>query len=156
MKKVTFFSLLFTTVFLASCIKGTKPCTDKSPASEESAILAFASANGINAVKHSSGIYYEIIDAGTGVTPDISSLIKVTYVGTYLNGQIFDQLSTPPSQGWPLSGLIAGWQIGLPLISNGGHIKLIIPSAYAYGCNGVSGVPANSVLYFDINLVDVQ
>jgi len=51
--------------------------------------------------------------------------------------------------------LIAGWQIGLPLIHKGGEIKLIVPSSLAYGC-GNGPLPANSILYFDIHLVDVQ
>ena len=62
---------------------------------------------------------------------------------------------TPTQTGWTLGSLIPGWQIGLPLIQKGGEIKLIVPSSLAYGC-GSGPLPPNSVLYFDIHLVDVQ
>ncbi|MBI1344196.1 MAG: hypothetical protein GC171_14825 [Terrimonas sp.] len=138
------------------CLKKTDACKNKTPQEEETTILAYASANGINAVKHSSGLYYEITDPGTGNTPSPSSLIKVTYTGKLLDGQVFDQLSTPPAQGWPLYSLIQGWQIGIPLIKEGGSIKLIIPSSLAYGCEGSSPIPGNTILYFEVNLVQVQ
>jgi len=71
-----------------------------------------------------------------------------------LDGTTFDQQTDASKTGWPLGSLIAGWQIGLPLIQKGGKIKLIVPSSLAYGCGG--NLPANSILYFDVHLVDVQ
>lgn len=158
MKQVLTGFLLAGTILFSGCLKSSdKSCTDRSPQLEESDIMAYASANSINAVKHTSGLYYEIIDPGSGVPPSLSSVVKVTYTGKLLNGQVFDQLNTPPAQGWSLSSLIAGWQIGLPLIAPGGRIKLIIPSSLAYGCRGVSGaIPGNSILFFDVTLVEVQ
>jgi hypothetical protein len=67
----------------------------------------------------------------------------------------FDQQADSSKTGWILGSLIPGWQIGLPLIHKGGEIKLIVPSSLAYGC-GNGPLPANSILYFDIHLVDVQ
>jgi len=58
--------------------------------------------------------------------------------------------------------IIAGWRIGLPKIQTGGHIKLLIPSAYAYGCQGVQNnqgvqvIASNAPLYFDVTLVSIQ
>jgi FKBP-type peptidyl-prolyl cis-trans isomerase FkpA len=71
-----------------------------------------------------------------------------------LDGRVFDQ-QTNAIKPAGLGTLIAGWQIGLPLIQKGGEIKLIVPSSLAYGC-GNGPLPANSILYFDIHLVDVQ
>jgi len=67
-----------------------------------------------------------------------------------------DQLSDPTRSGWTLSSLIEGWKIGIPLIKKGGRIKLIIPSALAYGCTGYASIPPNTPLYFDVTLTDVQ
>lgn len=147
----TSFFLLFSGL---GCIKDTG-CKTKTVDSEQAAILSYAAANGISGTAHSSGIYYQIISPGTGATPTSSSKIYVTYTGKLLNGTTFDSGSTPAG-GWALSGLIQGWQIGIPLIQKGGHIKLIIPSSLGYGCQGFGSVPGNAILYFDVELTDVQ
>jgi FKBP-type peptidyl-prolyl cis-trans isomerase FkpA len=147
-------SLLLVSLFSSGCNKE-KECTPVPASAEESQMQAYATANGLTAVKHSSGLYYQVTNPGTGATPTINSKVTVTYTGKLLNGTVFDQV-TYPAVTFPLSGVIEGWQLGIPLIKKGGKIKLIIPSSLAYGCTGVSTIPGNSVLYFDIDLVDVQ
>jgi FKBP-type peptidyl-prolyl cis-trans isomerase FkpA len=51
--------------------------------------------------------------------------------------------------------LIEGWKIGLPLLKKGGHIKLYVPPSLGYGPSPNRNIPGNSVLIFDIRLVDV-
>jgi FKBP-type peptidyl-prolyl cis-trans isomerase FkpA len=155
----TFGSLLFLLVILGnlSCLKGeVNSCTPKTVQSEQAVMLAYASANGINATVHSSGLYYEITNPGSGPTPSGTSKVYVKYTGKLTDGTVFDSQTNASLTGWVLNGLITGWQIGLPLIQKGGTIKLIIPSSLAYGCQTVGSIPANSVLYFEIELVDVQ
>lgn len=146
----------FIAVMCTGCFKDNEPCTPVPPADEENVIKAYAAANGINAVKHSSGLYYEIVNPGTGKSASISSKVFITYTGKLLNGQQFDQATNPANTGWVLGQLIEGWQLGVPLIKTGGKIKLIIPSALAYGCNGGGAIAPNSVLFFEVDLIDVQ
>ena len=124
------------------------------PAAEEPQILAYSKADSLQVTRHSSGIYYQIISPGNGAAPSQNSDVSATYIGQLLNGTTFDQSTTPAS--FSLAKVIEGWQIGIPLIKKGGRIKLIIPSAYAYGCNGNTGIPPNSVLFFDVSLIDVK
>jgi FKBP-type peptidyl-prolyl cis-trans isomerase len=56
----------------------------------------------------------------------------------------------------PLSNLIKGWQEGIPGMKPGGTRRLIIPAAQAYGSQAQSGIPADSDLVFDIELVSAQ
>jgi FKBP-type peptidyl-prolyl cis-trans isomerase FkpA len=140
--------LAFTLISNFSCTKDSGTCTDKTVQSEEGAILAFATTNGITATRHSSGMYYQIISAGSGATPTLASRVKAKYTGKYMDGTIFDSATTAVE--FPLSGVIAGWQLGLPLIQKGGIIKLIIPSSFAYGCTGRSPIPPYAVLYFEL------
>lgn len=156
----TFFLAFLGTILIFSqtgCLKShsSPSCTPASVSSEEPSITAYAAANGINATRHSSGVYYEIISPGSGTAPSPNSRVYVTYTGKLLDGRVFDQQANSDQTGWQLGTLIAGWQIGLPLIQKGGEIKLIIPSSLAYGCQN-GPLPQNSVLYFDIHLVDVQ
>ena len=145
---ICFFLILIST----SCMKD-QACTAAAPATEESKIQDFFIANSMAATKHSSGIYFEIMAPGFGIAPTSGSEITVGYVGKFLNGTIFDQNSRIKNH---LNNFIEGWKLGIPLIKKGGTIRLVIPSAYAYGCTSYGNIPANSVLYFEINLIDVQ
>jgi len=136
-----------------SCIKDTG-CQDKTIQSEQAAILAYANTNGITAVQHSSGLYYEITNPGAGANPTPYSTVSVKYTGKLLDGTVFDT-QTVNAVTFSLSQAIYGWQLGLPLIKKGGSIKLIIPSSLAYGCGGKNPIPGNAILYFEIQLVDV-
>ncbi|MDB5250370.1 MAG: FKBP-type peptidylprolyl isomerase [Segetibacter sp.] len=143
-------------IFFTACSKEDKGCTPVKPEAEEAEILAFATANGIDSIKRTNGIYYSVIDSGYGARPSVNSMVTVTYTGKLLNGAIFEKV--PTAVEWKLSGLIEGWQIGIPLIKKGGKIKLVIPSVYAYGCNGKKdiNIPANAVLYYEVNLISVR
>lgn len=149
-------------VFISSCMKSSQPgyitCSGPKPAEDSTALLAYANANGITPTHDTTGLYYEILDSGAGVRPTLNSKIFVTYVGKLMSGYAFDSVANSANTNFLLSNLIQGWQIGIPKIMKGGHIKLLIPSAYGYGCAGSSTgtVPPNSPLYYDVHLVDVQ
>jgi FKBP-type peptidyl-prolyl cis-trans isomerase FkpA len=158
LKNFSFIVALFSTLIVFTNCK--KDCKLRPASSEEGQILEFAAANGITATKHSTGLYYEIIQPGTGAKPTKASRISITYKGTLLNGVVFDEKTTPNNTAqdpaWALTGLIEGWQNGIPLIAQGGRIKLIVPSSQAYGCEDYYTIPGNSILFFDITLHDVQ
>jgi FKBP-type peptidyl-prolyl cis-trans isomerase FkpA len=156
MRSISIFILFFSTITMTGCFKDPETCQPASPQSEEAAILSYAAANGITPQKHSSGLYYQIISQGTGANPTASSTIGITYTGKLMmNNSVFDQQTQ--EKDWPLNSLIEGWQIGLPLIKEGGSIVLLVPSSMAYGCQSPgAGIPANSILVFNINLLKVQ
>jgi FKBP-type peptidyl-prolyl cis-trans isomerase FkpA len=150
--------LLFVAFILSvfSGCKKDKGCSPKSASSELPQMQAFANAHNMTLTAHGSGLQYEILDMGNGPKANASSKISITYTGKFMNGQTFDEQLTPNIAPWALSGLIEGWIIGIPLINEGGHIRLLVPSSLAYGCQQYYDIPGNSVLYFDIRLVDVQ
>lgn len=152
-----FFLFLSVSGFLmlnSGCLKDNS-CNAKTVESEQATIVNYALANGITATVHSSGLHYEVVTAGTGPAPTINSTVSVRYVGKLLNGTVFDtQAGTPVT--FPVNQVIPGWQLGLPLVQEGGTIKLIVPSSLAYGCTGYGAIPADAILYFEIDLVDVQ
>jgi len=155
MKRVVPIIFLVLTV-LGGCLKKDKGCTPQDASVEQPAMIAFCTSNGIAYTQHSSGILYQITNPGTGVTPTTSSRIYITYTGKLMDGSTFETQTNPGLTGWYLNSLIEGWKIGIPLIKKGGTIKLIIPSYLAYSCNGNNGIPGNSPLYFEVNLIDVQ
>jgi FKBP-type peptidyl-prolyl cis-trans isomerase FkpA len=153
MKKVLSL-LVVASILVASC--KSKGCDPVSPTTEEPTIIAYTATAGGTWVKHNSGIYYQIIANGSGSAPNDNSIVWVNYTGKYLNGTVFDSNTNPTSPyKSQLGALIDGWRITLPFIKIGGKIRMVIPSALAYGCSS-SSIPANSVLYFDIDLINVQ
>jgi FKBP-type peptidyl-prolyl cis-trans isomerase FkpA len=147
--------LVIVATFLAGCGKTAETgCTPVAPSTERAAMVAYCTANGINFTEHSSGILYEITAAGTGGSPNLSSTVTVVYTGKLLNGTTFDASANAIS--FPLTNVIQGWQIAIPLMKAGGRMRMVIPSSLAYSCVGTTGIPANSPLYFDVTLVSFR
>ncbi|MFZ4832603.1 FKBP-type peptidyl-prolyl cis-trans isomerase [Rouxiella sp. Mn2063] len=115
----------------------------------------FAKEKGVKTTK--SGLQYQVEKPGTGAEPKDSDTVVVNYKGTLTDGTEFDNSYT---RGEPLSfrldGVIPGWTEGLKHIKKGGKIKLVIPPALAYGKTGVPGIPANSTLVFEVELLDIK
>jgi FKBP-type peptidyl-prolyl cis-trans isomerase FkpA len=135
----------------------TPSCTATPPADDSSALVKFAG-DTIPLTKDTSGLYYHIIDSGSATNkPQNINRLEVTYVARTIPGNItFDSAVNSTLNNAVLGDLIEGWQIGLPKIGVGGHIQLFIPSAYAWGCTGYGPVPANTPVFFDIQLIAMQ
>ncbi|HTD93443.1 MAG TPA: FKBP-type peptidyl-prolyl cis-trans isomerase [Chitinophagaceae bacterium] len=140
------------------CGKKDEGCKTRPASSEAGAIQNYATAKNLTLTAHPSGLYYQVLDPGTGVTPTLDSKIYIRYTGKLLdaNNTVFDQKSNSAETGWILNSLIDGWQVGIPLIKKGGHIILLVPSSMGYKCEDYYSIPGNSVLFFDIELVDVK
>jgi FKBP-type peptidyl-prolyl cis-trans isomerase FkpA len=83
-----------------------------------------------------------------------TSDVKVAYKGYFTDGSVFDE-SSAAGITFNLQGVIAGWTEGIPFFKEGGTGKLLLPSALGYGKSGTNGIPKNSVLIFDIELLQV-
>jgi FKBP-type peptidyl-prolyl cis-trans isomerase FkpA len=145
--------ILLLTLFIAtlsSCKKDAPFDPVKQAATDDAAIQAYIKANNITATKDTSGLYYQVIAAGTGVYPTINSLVTINYSGKLLNGTVFGSGAITNN---PLSGFIDGWKIGIPHINTGGRLLLLIPSALGYGNRANGSIPANSVLIFTVDLI---
>ena len=135
-------------------IINTMPNVDSLAMVEPENRLIAAAASGATALKNVEGVYYELLEQGTGKQVLLTDSVTVHYKGYLLNGQIFDQTGSKPAT-FPLSRLIKGWQLTIPLCRVGGKIKVYIPSGQAYGIRTRSSkIPPNSVLVFEITVVD--
>lgn len=129
-------------------------CSVKAPAAEIEQVQAYLTANNINATQHCSGMFYVIDNPGTGPSPSVCNSVLVNYHGKLTDGSTFDQSTSPTP--FQLSGVIRGFQNGLPLIKTGGKIRLFIPPYLGYGSTPRTGIPANSILIFEVELLDMQ
>ena len=159
---LSLFLILVGIALFAACSKSDKndppststACTfqaqykNDSSATQRALMIAYCNKNGITYTIHPSGILYQIITPGDTTKPNLCTSLTMTYTGKLMTGIEF-QSGTFTS---PLSGLIVGWQIAVPLIGKGGKIKMVIPSSLGYGPNANGSIPANSPLYFEMSL----
>ena len=103
-----------------------------------------------------SGLQYKVITEGTGKTPTAADKVKTHYRGTLINGREFDSSykRNQPAE-FPVSGVIKGWTEALQLMKEGAKWELYIPPNLAYGERGRPGIPPNSALIFEIELLEV-
>ena len=148
-RKIISFSLL---LLVAFACKKPDPNPDFS-AIDKQIIEEYISVKKLTAQSTSSGLYYVITAPGESVHPTINSSVTAYYKGYLADGTVFDQTVAGKPATFPLANVIDGWQEGLQLIGKGGKIKLLIPSALGYGGVTKPGIPMNSVIIFDVELV---
>lgn len=129
---------------------------------EDAVIQSYLSRNNLTGfTKTPTGLTYKIIEQGTGRSISIDSTITAEYNGKLLNGTIFDNRSSANPANFALydPDLIKGWKEGIPLIKEGGSIRMIIPSDLAYGLTGPSGtatmIPHFGLLDFEVKVSKV-
>ena len=120
---------------------------------------------GGKAQKTENGVYYVVTQPGSGPTPSPGDVVSVQYTGKLLNGTVFDSSDkgkNPQATGAPVQfpigvgQVIPGWDETVTKMHKGEKATLIIPSTMAYGSRPNPKIPANSVLLFDVELVDFQ
>jgi FKBP-type peptidyl-prolyl cis-trans isomerase FkpA len=107
----------------------------------------------------SSGLYYQDVEEGDGAIATAGSTVSAFYRGWLPNGTLFDE-ALPPDDPirFPLGvgAVIAGWDEGVAGMRVGGVRKLVIPPSIGFGNQANGPIPANSVLVFEVNLVEVE
>ena len=151
------YPLLLLFVLFAACERQLSPVEELIQLEDE-LILEHLEEENIDAVRHEQGFYYKIVEEGTGVRPNSSSEVQVSYVGRFPNGVVFDEADSTNLAELSLSSVIPGWRIGIPLIREGGEIQLFLPSRHGYARRPPvgSGIPPNAVLFFDVRLHRVK
>ncbi|MDR1730070.1 MAG: FKBP-type peptidyl-prolyl cis-trans isomerase [Prevotellaceae bacterium] len=109
-----------------------------------------------NVVTTASGLQYEVLTQGNGAQPKATDKVKVHYHGTLTDGTVFDssiERGTPIE--FDLDKVIPGWTEGVQLMSVGSKYRFFIPPALAYGSRATGKIKPNSILIFDVELLDV-
>ena len=107
----------------------------------------------------SSGLQYKVLKEGTGKSPSATDNVEVHYRGTFINGAEFDSsYKRNQTITFPLNGVIKGWTEGVQLMKEGAKYEFYIPPELAYGSGGTpdGGIPPNSVLIFQVELIKVK
>jgi FKBP-type peptidyl-prolyl cis-trans isomerase FklB len=129
--------------------------SDKNRKGGQDFLIANKGKEGI--VTTASGLQYKIETKGAGKIPTTNDTVVCHYRGTLIDGTEFDssyKRGEPSSFG--VTGVIKGWTEALLMMPVGSKWKLFIPSELAYGERGRPGIPPNSTLQFDIELVSIK
>jgi hypothetical protein len=106
-----------------------------------------------------SGLRYTDLVVGTGPSPRAGQTAVVHYTGTLTDGTKFDSSrdrGQPYSFALGAGSVIEGWDEGVATMKVGGRRKLVVPPALGYGASARPGIPANSTLVFDVELLEVR
>jgi len=131
-------------------------------AKDAAQIQAYLKKNKLLAKKTAGGTYYIVTRSGKGLPPKKGQTVRVLYRGTVLaTGKEFDSSAKHGNEpiAFPLGTgqVIPGWDQGIAMLTKGSKGVLFIPSALAYGPRGAGAdIPANAVLRFEVELVDVK
>ena len=159
LQRFALFLLLAVAAICSSCKKEEEQ-TDYA-SRDEAIIQAYIKDNNLTgAERQPSGLYIVRTQPGTSTTrPTEGQTVSARYVGTTLDGKVFDQnMAVPDPFSFTLGKgqVIKGWDLGFAVLTKGEKAILLIPSGLAYGTSGNGRIAPNTVLRFDVELVDIK
>lgn len=138
---------------------------------DEQILSTYMEENNISAERTASGLYYQTIETGTGITTQVGDSVSLHYTGNLLYGKTFDSSyfrDTPLGVRIGQTSLIAGFIEGLLLMNKGQRTIFYIPSGLGYGTQGnaqtisingitqpVQSIPPNAILVFEVEMLDI-
>ena len=149
-----FFTLVISLIVLTGCVQD-------SPNVKQIANMKFFIENqaqeGINVIE--KGLHYAVLNSGdiNSKSPELLDTITAHFHGTLTDGTVFwSSVESNEPLTIQLSGLIEGCQKAISLMKVNDKWRVYIDPSMAYGDEGRPGIPSNSILVFDIELLDIQ
>jgi len=116
----------------------------------------FATREGVQ--ETDSGVLYQVVTQGDGPKPAETDRVEVHYVGTLVDGTVFDssrERGAPAT--FALNRVIPGWTQALQLMSVGSTYLIVIPPQWGYGSRGSPpNIGPESTLMFEVELLGIE
>ncbi len=125
--------------------------------SENAAYLAEIDAQ--DYTRTESGLRYKVLEeAGEGAAlPSETDTVSVHYTGRLVDGKTFDSsVDRGPFEFSLSGGVIQGWLEGVRLMPVGSKYQFVIPPDLAYGPRPAGSIPPNSILIFEVELLEIK
>lgn len=103
-------------------------------------------------VTTASGLQYQVIKPGSGAAPTDDDVALVNYEGRLLDGTVFDKSQQPTPM--PVAGVVPGFSEALKLMHKGAKYRVWLKPSLGYGDKSPPGIPANSTLVFDVEMLE--
>lgn len=117
-------------------------------------IKSYIKKNNLEMEKSETGLYYSIINEGEGEPIKYNDIVSFKYTGKLLTGEVFDKSAGAIEL--KVSALIGAWKEIMTILKPGGKATLIAPPQLGYGDKDLEKIPANSCLYFEIEVLSVK
>lgn len=151
LKTISLIFVIF--LLLASC----STYSDSDLEAFDDEIQTYISEEGLKMNSFENGMYYNVHNEGDG-----EEYIKLTdrvtfhYTGSFLNGEEFQKIPKNDPVTFYVRELIVGWQDALSLLKEGGEITIILPPHLGYGSKKTGLIPANSILKYELKVLEVE
>ena len=100
-----------------------------------------------------SGLQYKVLSPGSGTAkPTDADVTLVQYEGKLTDGTTFDKSQQPTPM--PVAAVVPGFSEALKLMTKGSKYRFWLKPSLGYGDKATGPIPANSVLVFDVELLD--
>ena len=108
---------------------------------------------GLPKPKADGGLLRSVVKQGDGPTVTQDMTVTADYLGqVYGAKKPFDESYSKKPVAFPLQSVVKGWTYGLSGVKVGSRVLLEIPPSLGYGDQAQSGIPANSTLYFVVDI----
>lgn len=98
-----------------------------------------------------------VLKKGSGKTVKATDTVKVNYLGSvYQAKKPFDESYSGDPATFSLSSVVQGWTYGLAGLKVGSRVVLQIPPELGYGSTAQKGIPADSTLYFVVDILSAE
>lgn len=135
-------------------IAGCKTYSDEQKEEFDDRIEAYLNKKGIKCSKSESGLYYNILEEGEGNLIILKDKVKFKYKGWLLNGKVFDEQLSEPVEFY-VEELIGAWKEIMLKLRPGGKAYIVAPPQLGYGEHDLDDIPPNSILVFELEVVEV-
>jgi len=111
------------------------------------------------AITTESGLQYLEEIPGTGASPEVGDLVTMNYSASLADGTVLADTfteNTPVTGQYGKGLLLKGWEEGIGLMKVGGRSLLVLPPELAFGSAEYSGIPANSQIIIEVDLLKTE
>ncbi len=150
MKYLKFLLIILPAALLFSC----DSYSDEELNAFDAKIEKYLKRKNIECKKSASGLYYKILEEGEGDFIQFTDKVMVTYKGSFLSGETFDEQTEPIEL--KVSEQINAWKEIMLQLKKGSKAYMIAPPQLGYGGYEIEKVPPNSILVFELEVVDVM
>jgi len=101
-----------------------------------------------------SGLYYYFENKGQGQKIKYTDSVTVQFKGTLLDSTIFEIEKVPLT--FAVNEVIIAWKEVLLMSKRNAKIKIIVPPQLGYGNHKLDKIPQNSILLYEIEIIDIK
>ena len=141
--------------FLLTLLIGCKTYNEDDKKSFDEQIKSYLEKKNVKCKRNSSGLYYKILEPGTGDFIKFTDVVSFKYKGYFMNGTVFDEQAKKPVE-YEVGQLIGAWKEIMLLLKPGGKAFLVAPPSLGYGDRDLEDIPPHSILVFEMEVVSVK